>query len=106
MPRSSSRIPPEAPRWELVNCPSLGIYAIPAPLETWLPYYDSLDSDERQRGDAYFKAFAQWTAAHRDNFGQFPQNQVREFPSSSHYFFLEKPEEASGAIRDFVLGLR
>jgi pimeloyl-ACP methyl ester carboxylesterase len=95
-----------APRWDAIQCPSLGIYAIPAPLETWLRWYPTLDAAEREQGDAYYRAFAGWTAAQRARFGQSPRNRVIEFPSSSHYFFLEKPEEASRVILDFLAELR
>ncbi len=94
------------PRWETVACPSLAIYAIPAPPESWLPYYDTLDSSEREHADDYFEAYAGWTAENRDRFGQLPQNQVLEFPSSNHYFFLEKPEETAEAISRFIFNLR
>jgi len=99
---TSMHVPPRAPQWDKVACPSLGIYAIPAPLETWLPYYDSLDSIAREKGCAYYKAFAVWTATHRERFGQISANEVVEFPSSSHYFFLEQPEEAARVIRGWV----
>lgn len=98
----SMRVPPRSPQWERVICPSLGIYAVPAPLETWLPYYEVLDSAGRERGHAYYEAFAAWTAAQRDRFGRVPTNEVVEFPSSSHYFFLEQPEEAARVIREWV----
>lgn len=105
-PNRAARIPPRAPRWEEVTCPSLGIYAIPAPLENWLPYYESLDSVARDRGHAYYEAFEDWTAAHRERFGRVPSNDVVEFPSGNHYFFLEKPEEAARVIRDWVKALQ
>ena len=91
-----------APQWEAIQCPSLGIYAIPAPLDTWLPYYSELDASARERANAYLLAFSEWTRRHRAEFGRWPQNTVVEFPSSNHYFFLEKPEEAASLIREFV----
>ena len=84
-------------RWEAIDCPSLGLYAVTAPLETWLPHYaaryDSLSVEERQQGQAYVRAFSAWTAEQRAFFGSFPQNEVVEFLASSHYFFLEQPEQ-------------
>jgi hypothetical protein len=47
-----------------------------------------------------------WTKKHRDQFGSQPQNEVVEFPSSNHYFFLEQPRLASRAIREFAERLR
>lgn len=94
-----------APRWEAVRCPSLGIYPVPAPLETWLDWYDSLDAAQREAGAAYVREFGRWTAAQRAKFASVPQNRVVEFPGSSHYFFLETPEEARRIIRDFVRSL-
>ena len=105
LPNTATRIPLRAPRWEEVACPSVGIYAVPAPLENWLPYYESMDSVARERGHAYYEAFAEWTAAHRTRFGRVANNDVVEFPSSSHYFFLEKPEEAARVIREWVNAL-
>ena len=95
-----------APRWGAIDCPAIGIYAVPTPPESWLPYYAELDSAEREAATAYFQAFSRWTAASRDQFGRFPQNRVVEFPSSNHYFFLEKPEEASRVIQDLLSQLR
>jgi len=103
---TSMRVPPRSPEWNRITCPSLGIYAMPAPLETWLPYYEVLDSASRERGHAYYEAFAAWTAANRERFGRVPTNQVVEFPSSSHYFFLEQPEEAARVIREWVAARR
>lgn len=91
-----------APRWETTDCPAIGIYPVPTPPASWLPYYAELDSAEREAATAYFRAFSRWTAAARDRFGRFPQNRGVEFPSSNHYFFLEKPEEMSRVVRDFL----
>lgn len=95
-------------RWELVECPSLGLYAVTAPLESWLPHYaaryDSLSAQEREQAEAYVRAFSAWTAERREEFGRLPQNQVVEFHATGHYFFLEHPEQEQtlAAIRDFV----
>jgi non-heme chloroperoxidase len=95
-----------APRWEAVRCPSLGIYAVPAPLESRGPaWFRALDAAERERGAAYVRAFGRWTAAQRARFGAHPRNRVVEFSSSNHYFFLEKPDEARRIILDFVASL-
>ena len=92
----------QAPHWDAVDCPAIGIYPVPTPPKSWLPYYAELDSAEREAAAAYFHAFSRWTAASRARFGRFPQNRVVEFPSSNHYFFLEKPEEASRIMQDFL----
>jgi pimeloyl-ACP methyl ester carboxylesterase len=98
-------------RWESVTCPALGLYAVVAPLETWLPHYvaryDSLTAGERERAAAYVRAFSTWTAERRAEFARLPQNTVIEFPATGHYFFLEQPEQEMTleAIRDFVTQL-
>ena len=98
-------------RWESVKCTGLGLYAVTAPLETWLPHYaaryDSLGTDERERAAAYVRAFSAWTAERREEFGRLPQNEVVEFEATGHYFFLEHPEQERtlAAIRDFVARL-
>ena len=100
------RVPPH--RWEAIDCPSLGLYAVTAPLETWLPHYaaryDSLSGEDRQQAEAYVRVYSAWTAEQRKIFGSFPQNEVVEFPASGHYFFLEQPEQerALFAIRRFA----
>jgi non-heme chloroperoxidase len=94
------------PRWEAVRCPSLGIFPIPAPLQTRPPaWFRELDAAQRAAGEAYVREFGRWTAAQRAKFGSVPRNRVVEFPSSNHYFFLEKPDEARRIIRDFVSSL-
>ncbi len=93
------------PRWEAIRCPSLGMYPVPAPLETWLGWYDTLDTAQREAGEAYVREFGRWTAAQRAKFGSVPRNRVVEFPTGNHYFFLEMPDEARRAIRDFVSSL-
>jgi pimeloyl-ACP methyl ester carboxylesterase len=104
------KLPP--PRWEAIDCPALGLYAVTAPLEMWLPHYtarhDSLSQDERQRVGWYVEAFSAWTAERREEFGRFPHNEVVEFPATGHYFFLEQPEQerALDAIRQFVARLQ
>lgn len=91
-----------APHWDAVGCPSLGVYAIPAPLETHLPYYAQLDEAARRRGAAYVEAFGAWTKKNRDEFGRSSQNRVIEFPSANHYFFMQMPDETEGVIREFL----
>ena len=63
------------------------------------------DAAQREAGEAYVREFGRWTAAQREAFGSHPHNRVVEFPSSNHYFFLEKPWEARRIIRDFVSSL-
>jgi pimeloyl-ACP methyl ester carboxylesterase len=95
-----------APRWDAIQCPSLGLYPVVAPLETWLPWYPQLDAEGRAQGEKYVRAYGAWTAAQRAKFGQFPRNRVVEFPGTGHYFFLSHPEEASRAIFTFLSELR
>lgn len=104
-PVAANRAVFPAPSWDSIKCRALGIYAIPAPLKNWLPYYGSLDASARKRGHAYYEAFAKWTAAQRKQFGRYPQNEVIQFPSSNHYFFLEKPKLAARMIANWVSGL-
>ena len=98
-------------KWESVDCPALALYAVTAPLETWMPHYiaryDSLSVEERERADAYVTRFAAWTAARRSEFARLPQNEAVEFPATGHYFFLKQPEQerALALIRQFVARL-
>jgi pimeloyl-ACP methyl ester carboxylesterase len=94
-----------APRWEAVQCPSLGLYPVPSPLERWLGWYDSLTPAEREAGEAYVREYGRWTAAQRAKFGSVPRNRVAEFPDAGHYFFLAEPEASRRIIRDFVRSL-
>lgn len=94
-----------APRWEAIRCPSRGMYPVPSPLETWLGWYDTLTPAQREQGEAYVREYGRWTAAQREKFGRLPQNRVAEFPSTGHYFFMEKPQEARSVIREFVSSL-
>ena len=102
----SWNLPTPTPRWEHVTCPSLGMYAMPTPYETWLPYWSSLDSLQQARAKAYYAAFAPWTKENRDAFGRIPQNRVVEFPSAGHYFFMKKPDESVRVINAFLDGLK
>jgi non-heme chloroperoxidase len=96
----------QAPRWEAIRCPALGIYAVPTPLETRRPaWFRELDAAGREAGAAYVREFGRWTAAQRARFGRHPQNRVVEFASANHYFFLEQPDEARRIIREFVASL-
>lgn len=93
------------PRWEAIPCPSLGLYPVPAPLETWLDWYHALTAEQRAAGEAYVREFGRWTAGQRARFGGVPRNRVVEFSTGSHYFFLEMPDQAGRAIREFVSSL-
>jgi len=101
-PADSWNIPDPTPRWDRVTCPSLGIYAMPRPYETYLRYWSSLDSLQQARAREYYALFAPWTKKNRDAFGRFAQNRVVEFPSASHYFFMEQPDEAARVIEGFL----
>lgn len=93
------------PRWEAIQCPSLGLYPVAGPMETWLGYYDSLTPEQRAAGEAYVREFGQWTAAQRAKFAAVPRNRVVEYPTGNHYFFLAMQDETRRAIRDFVSAL-
>ena len=101
----SWNVPTPTPDWGHVACPSLGMYAVPTPYETWLRYWSSLDSLQQTRARAYYAAFAPWTKKNRDAFGQFPQNRVVELSGVGHYFFMTRPDETVRAI-DAFLGSR
>jgi pimeloyl-ACP methyl ester carboxylesterase len=95
-----------APRWDAIQCPSLGLYPVSTVPATWLGWYAQLDAAGKAQADAYFRAFGAWTAGQRARFAQAPGNRAVEFPGTGHYFFLEKPREASQAILDFLAELR
>jgi pimeloyl-ACP methyl ester carboxylesterase len=101
-PSDAWNIVAPTPRWDRVTCPSLGVYATPRPYETYLAYWSALDSVQQAQATDYYAAFAPWTKKNRDAFGRFPQNRVIEFPSPSHYFFMEQPDEAARVIEDFL----
>jgi pimeloyl-ACP methyl ester carboxylesterase len=101
-PADSWSIPNPTPRWDRVACPSLGIYAMPKPYQTYLRYWPSLDSLQRARANDYYALFAPWTKKNRDAFGRLTRNRVVEFPSASHYFFMEQPDEAARVIDEFL----
>lgn len=90
---------------DALDCPSLGMFPLPGPLESWHPSYEAWDPEERRNAGRWQNAFLGWMEETRDNFGGHPQNQVVEFPNAGHMFFLERPEEVAEAIRAFVLGL-
>ena len=79
---------------------------MPRPYETYLRYWSSLDSLQQARANDYYALFAPWTKKNRDAFGRFPQNLVVEFPSASHYFFMEQADEAARVIDGFLSGLK
>lgn len=90
---------------DALDCPSLGLFPVPGPLASWHPSYESWDPEERQRADRWQEAYVVWVEETRDNFDRYPHNQVSEFSNTGHMFFLERPEEAAAAIREFVLRL-
>jgi non-heme chloroperoxidase len=98
-------IPNPTPRWDRVTCPSLGIYAMPRPYETYLRYWSSLDSLQQARAKYYYALFAPWTKKNRDAFGRFAQNRVVEFPGANHVFFMQQPAEAARVIDGFLSSL-
>jgi len=105
-PADTWGIPDPTPRWDRVTCPSLGIYATPAPYDTYLRYWSSLDSLQQARAKDYYGVFAPWAKKNRDAFGSLAQNRVVEFPSASHYFFMERPDEAARVIDAFLDALK
>jgi pimeloyl-ACP methyl ester carboxylesterase len=105
-PIDSWNIPTPTPHWGQAPCPSLGIYAMPMPYRTYLTYWSALDSAQQTRAEAYYAVFAPWTKKNRDAFGRFPRNRVVEFPSPSHYFFMEQPAETARVIDAFLGSLR
>jgi len=104
-PMESWDIPDPTPQWGKVSCPSLGIYAMPKPYRTSLPYWSALDSTQQARAESYYALFAPWTKKNRDAFGRFPQNRVVEFPSSNHNFFMKEPAETARLIDAFLNSL-
>jgi len=110
LPSTATQVGPVPPEWGAIECAALGLYAVTAPLQTWLPHYsdryEALSQAEREAADAYVEAFAAWTAKQREAFAQHPQNQAVEFPGSGHYFFLREPGPVVEVIQRFVLELQ
>lgn len=102
--RVSSLMKPEVDL-DGLDCPSLGFFPLPGPLESWYPAYESWSPEERQGADRWQEVYRAWVEETRDHFARYPNNQVLEFPNTGHMFFLERPEEVAEAIRHFVLGL-
>ena len=109
LPHTAMDVEETVPQWEAIDCPSLAMYPVMAPLETWLPHFasrfDSLSQEDLDKADAYERAFSAWSEERQASFRGLPRNQVIEFPGGGHYFFLTKPEETIAALREFVLGL-
>ena len=101
-PNDAWNLSTPTPRWDRIMCPSLGVYAMPQPYESYLRYWSALDSVQQARAHEYYALFAPWTKKNRDAFSRFAQNRVIEFPSASHYFFIEKRDETARVIDDFL----
>lgn len=110
VPHTSMAVRPVQLDWDEVECPSLGLFPVVAPLEEWLPYYmdgfESSSEAERAAAERYVADFGAWTAEQRAAFAAQPTNEVVEFPARGHYFFLTHPEEVTPVVREWASRLQ
>jgi pimeloyl-ACP methyl ester carboxylesterase len=92
----------KTPRYDRVQCRSLGIYNVPESPVDIMPYYTQLDSAGRAQADAFFKPVKEFVARSETLFRQSGRNDVVELHRSRHYVFLDRPTEVASAIRRFL----
>ena len=94
------------PRYDRVQCRSLGIYAGYDSAADLFPYYAELDSAGRRQADAAFKPFKELAAKSETLFRQSGRNEVVEVRHSKHYVFVQRPTEVARAMRRFLTPAR
>lgn len=92
----------KTPRYDRVQCPSLGIYAVADSAVDLMPYYTQLDSAGRAQADAFLRPVKEFVARSETLFSQSGRNEVVELHRSKHYVFLDRPTEVASAIRRFL----
>jgi non-heme chloroperoxidase len=92
----------KTPRYDRVQCRSLGIYAVADSAVDLMPYYTQLDSAGRAEADVVFKPFKELAAKSETLFRQSGHNEVVELRRSKHYVFLDRPTEVASAMRRFL----
>ena len=93
----------EPPNYKSINCPALSIYAIATSINTFFPFYDSLDASNKKKADTCFTKFNNFTKEQIDVFKkEVRKGIVKEIKGAHHYVFISHPVETENLIREFL----
>lgn len=93
----------ERPAYGRIQCPALAIYAQHTSVRAAFPFYNRLDSANRQKAIASFPTMRKWDAEQEALF----RKEVREgravgIKDANHYVFLSHPTQTAKLVRDFL----
>ncbi|GAB3984001.1 hypothetical protein GCM10028806_58320 [Spirosoma terrae] len=99
-PATLSRL--ERPAYSQIQCPALAIYAQHSSVRAAFPFYNRLDSANRQKAMASFPIMTKWASEQEALF----RKEVRKgktlgIKDANHYVFISHPAETEKLIRDF-----
>lgn len=93
----------ERPNYKNINCPALSIYAIASSVYAIMPFYDSLDAENKKKADTCFTIFKNWGTEQIALFRkEVKKGVVKEIKGAHHYVFLSHPVETENLIHEFL----
>jgi len=93
----------ERPNYKGINCPALAIYAIPNSIYTMIPFYDSLDSENKKKADTGFVKFKDYSKQQIAVFKkEVKKGIVKEVKEAHHCIFISNPVVTEKLIREFL----
>lgn len=93
----------ERPNYKDINCPALSIYAIPSSIYTMIPFYDSLDTENKKKADTCFVKLKNYSKQQIAVFKkEVKKGIVKEVKEAHHCIFISNPVITENLIREFL----
>ena len=93
----------ERPNYKSINCPALSVYANASNIYTIVPFYDSLDAENKNKANTFFTIYKNWANEQMELFKkEVKKGIVKELKGANHYVFISNPVETENLIREFL----
>jgi non-heme chloroperoxidase len=93
----------EQPNYKGINCPAMAIYAIPHSVYSIIPYYDSLDLENKKKANSFFAKYMTYSKEQLRLFKkEVKRGTVKVIKGAHHYVFISNPVETCNLIGEFL----
>lgn len=90
------------PDYKNINCPALAIYATQNSAKDLIPFYENLDSINKNKANQLFVLWSKFEKENPEKFLNESKNGVVKKIKGHHYIFISNPNETEKFMRDFL----
>jgi len=93
----------EQPDYKSIDAPALSVYTTVSSVYTMVPFYDSLDDENKNKADTLFTIAKNYANGQIELFKKEVKNGiVKEVKGANHYVYISNPVETENLIREFL----